>query len=115
MPSDSLAQVNSSVEHAPNCTKQVVCRSMFTDEAICSRPHHALGIERLVIHGEDQHRHARIAHPQILNEFEAVGLLKGQTSENKIRLRARNEIDRATRIIGIAATYQIGLTADEFH
>ena len=43
-----------------------------------------------------------------------MGLLKCQAGENKIRLRCRNEINRAARIISIPAGHQVGLAADEF-
>src|SRR6185437_4803570 len=45
---------------------------------------------------------------------EAVRLLKCQARENKIRLRRRDELERAARIISFPTAYQVSLTANEF-
>ena len=56
---DAVAQIDLAVQDAAQGHQHLLRRLLLHDVAVGARPQRALGVDRLVVHGEDQHRQSR--------------------------------------------------------
>ena len=70
---DPFADVDLAIQDLAHGHQHLLGRLVFHDVAVGACAQRAFRVDRFVMHGEDQHRQARISQANVLEQFEAVG------------------------------------------
>ena len=76
--------------------------------------HDAFGVEGFFVHGDDEHPHPGPADADILDQFEAIGVLERQVDDDQVRRFGEDGFQGFSAILRFTGNDQVGLIIDDF-
>src|SRR5580704_2841490 len=110
---DSIAEINVSTHDAANGNQHLFGGFLLHDVTVRAGSQSAFGIDRFVVHRENQNRHVRVAGTDCFHEFKAVRSVERDIYDEDVRLQRGNRSQRRLRFFGGAAYDHVWLAIDE--
>jgi hypothetical protein len=98
-----LPRLRIRIEHAADGFQHFLTASLFHDVAASTGSQHALGVERFVVHGNDENGKSGMQRLKILNKFETTLIGERNVRQDEVRLALADELHRLARRVCFAA------------
>ena len=107
LPGHGFTKINLAEQHLANRVQELGPRFVFHQVTARARAQRPLCIDRFIMHRMHQHRQFRMAHLQVLDEFNSVLATERDVHDGQIGLGGFDQLQRALNALGLGAHDQI--------